>query len=101
MLTKNEAVELHKTTGSFKMDQSQALMKHLKDTGSLEHIELQASGIADAVRSGIKKPVELYAQQLDLTLQLLDKNGFQIEDFKHWPIFRDLLVKRRVANFVK
>jgi len=79
---------------------AQRLRKLLIDNDIYNVFQGQAIEIADAIKSGsVDKPVEKFATHLDFALRYLNSNGFSAEDFKEWPEFRELLIKRRLINF--
>ena len=55
--------------------------------------------IEQAVKSGIDNPMKEFGAYLDVILSLLDTNNFRPEDIVNWPIFKDLLIKRRNQRF--
>ena len=55
--------------------------------------------IEQAVKSGIDNPMKEFGAYLDVILSLLDSNHYRPEDIVNWPIFKDLLIKRRNQRF--
>ena len=101
LFTKEQALELNKKGEAVNNDSSAKLIEHLKANNDYDHFFTQACDISEAVKCGVRKPGEMFASQLDQALKYLDKNGFQPEDFKCWPIFKNQLIKRRLVNFTK
>ena len=55
--------------------------------------------IEEAMKGGIENPMKEFGPYLDVALSWFDTHRFRPEDLPYWPIFKELLIKRRSLNF--
>ena len=56
--------------------------------------------IEKAMQAGtIDNPMKEFGTYLDVALSWFESHKFRPEDLPYWPIFKDLLIKRRTQNF--
>ena len=76
------------------------LQELIKDGGLDKTFGEKVRMIEQAVRDGIDNPMKEFGAYLDIILRLLDSNHFKPQEIVKWPIFRDLLIKRRNQNHI-
>ena len=95
-------MEKHKYGTSEKKEREtkrKQLQDLLKDGGLEKTFREKVRMIEQAVKDGIANPMKEFGAYLDVILSMLETNHFKPEDIVNWPIFKDLLIKRRSIKF--
>ena len=55
--------------------------------------------IEQSIQKGVENPMKEFGTYLDVALSWFESHHFRPEDLPYWPIFKELLIKRRNHNF--
>ena len=97
-ITKDEAIELNGKGGPHMSDE-QLLVRKLEGHGMIGYLDQQERLIEDGIKLGESNLEIKYGPAIEAVSDILATGNFKAEDLKPWPVFRDLLIKRRCADF--